>query len=183
MVRGVEGQRAERAGEAVSALPAWKKFGWKKPGPKKGAGRRGTVRYVKGKARSIHPERGEYVVVWSVEKKKTCYEHRLIWERVHGPIKPGFEINHINGIKNDNRLENLELVTRAGNQRHAVRSGLLPKPPRGSHTKLTRAQVEEIKRDYVPRIVSHTVLAKRYRVNPETVARILRGEVNEAFYR
>lgn len=51
--------------------------------------------------------------------------HRLIWEAVNGPIPAGLFINHINGVKTDNRLINLELVTIPGNLAHARRTGLL----------------------------------------------------------
>lgn len=50
--------------------------------------------------------------------------HRLIWEVVHGPIPDGMQINHINGIKTDNRIANLELVTPSENLTHAYRVGL-----------------------------------------------------------
>ena len=56
--------------------------------------------------------------------------HRLVWEAVHGPVPEGYEINHINGIKNDNRLANLELVTHQENMQHAKRTGLTPKSTR-----------------------------------------------------
>lgn len=50
--------------------------------------------------------------------------HRIVWESVHGPVPDGFELNHINGVKDDNRIANLELVTRGENIAHAYRLGL-----------------------------------------------------------
>ena len=44
--------------------------------------------------------------------------HRVIWEYYNGKIKEGLQINHKNGIKDDNRIENLELVTAKQNVHH-----------------------------------------------------------------
>jgi hypothetical protein len=52
--------------------------------------------------------------------------HRVIWEALHGPIPDGFEVNHKNGLKSDNRIANLELVTHAANMEHARDTGLIP---------------------------------------------------------
>lgn len=41
---------------------------------------------------------------------RTKLAHRIIWEMHNGPIPEGMEIDHINHIKDDNRLENLRLV-------------------------------------------------------------------------
>ena len=46
-------------------------------------------------------------------KKKHFYLHRLAWIYVHGNVPPF--IDHINGIKGDNRIQNLRPVTKSQN--------------------------------------------------------------------
>lgn len=55
---------------------------------------------------------------------KTAYVHRVVYEAFVGPIPKGYDINHENGIKTDNRVENLTAVSRSENQLHAYRNGL-----------------------------------------------------------
>lgn len=47
-------------------------------------------------------------------------EHRLAWFYVHGEM-PKHEIDHINQIRDDNRISNLRQVTRSENQRNKTR--------------------------------------------------------------
>lgn len=44
-------------------------------------------------------------------------EHRLVWLWVHG-VFPENEIDHINGVRDDNRIENLREATKAQNQQN-----------------------------------------------------------------
>lgn len=41
--------------------------------------------------------------------------HRIVWEMHYGKIPEGFEIDHINHIRSDNRIENLRIVSRSEN--------------------------------------------------------------------
>ena len=42
---------------------------------------------------------------------KLMREHRVIFEMFNGAIPVGMDIDHINGIRDDNRIENLRLAT------------------------------------------------------------------------
>lgn len=44
--------------------------------------------------------------------------HRHIWEQLVGPIPDGYQIDHINGIRHDNRLDNLRCVPVKTNNRN-----------------------------------------------------------------
>ena len=55
---------------------------------------------------------------FTLKTRKQRFEHVLVWEAVHGPVPPGFEIHHKNGDKLNNRLENLKLVTRLEHKRY-----------------------------------------------------------------
>jgi hypothetical protein len=51
--------------------------------------------------------------------------HILVALAFVGPRPDGYEVNHKNGIKTDNRPANLEWMTSGENSRHAARMGLL----------------------------------------------------------
>jgi len=52
---------------------------------------------------------------------KRYLEHRLVWEQAYGPLAPGWVVHHLNGIKLDNRLENLcGMLQRTHNPRLVV---------------------------------------------------------------
>jgi len=42
-------------------------------------------------------------------------QHRIVWETFNGDIPTGYEIDHINTIKTDNKLENLRVCTKSEN--------------------------------------------------------------------
>ena len=67
----------------------------------------------------------QIVVLFNNEGKRKTYQvHRVVWEAVTGTqIPQGYEINHRNEIKTDNRFfENLELVTHKENMNYGSRT-------------------------------------------------------------
>lgn len=72
------------------------------------------------------------------------YVHRLVAEA----FLPRLEVNHKNGIKTDNRLENLEWMTTSQNVLHAkqVLKVYAPKGEKSPQAKLTENDVREIKK-------------------------------------
>ena len=56
---------------------------------------------------------------WTVRLDNKSYTvHTVIYEMFFGPIPKGKVIDHINGIKTDNRVSNLRVVDRRTNQRN-----------------------------------------------------------------
>ena len=55
---------------------------------------------------------GYLYVGFRKNRKLKCFKiHRLVYEAFYGEIPQGMQVNHINEIKSDNRLENLNLMT------------------------------------------------------------------------
>lgn len=77
-----------------------------------------------------------------LHNKKKAYRHRvhtLVMAAFVGPRQVGMEVNHKNSIRTDNRLQNLEYVTRRQNIHHARDLGKMA-------WKLTPEKVLEIRR-------------------------------------
>jgi len=67
---------------------------------------------------------GYFVFDLSSPNKRMHYQHRLMAETFIPNPEFKSDVNHINGNKQDNRLENLEWATRSENIKHAHRLGL-----------------------------------------------------------
>lgn len=96
------------------------------------------------------------------------YAHRAIWEAVFGPIPAGMEINHINGNRADNRLHNLEVVTRRENISHAIRLGRIKCGEDAPNAKLSADRVREARKRVAAGEPKRRV-ATEFGVDPKTL--------------
>ena len=107
-------------------------------------------------------------------KKTSATVHRLASECFLGKRPTGHQVNHKNGIKTDNRVENLEWVTPKENIHHSM---LLPNYPRGpihGMSKLDYGDVVKIKElsrcGFTQRIIS-----KKFGISQSNVSQIIKG--------
>lgn len=72
-----------------------------------------SVRKYKG---SVYPNGYMHVYL----NGNSDYVHRIVWKAFYGDIPDGYEIDHINTIRSDNRLENLRLVSSKQNKNNPL---------------------------------------------------------------
>ena len=116
------------------------------------------------------------------------YVHRLVAEAFVKNKYNKEQVNHINGIKGDNRAGNLEWVTPSENIRHAIETGLLKykkkekiikesKHSKGENvngSKLTPEQVIEIRVLWDFRELKQVEIAEKFGVDSTTINDIIR---------
>ena len=101
--------------------------------------------------------------------------HRLVAQHFLPDWNPGLEVNHIDGNRDNNRADNLEMCTHQRNMEHAIAGGLKRDYGEKSvNAKLTNGQAEEIRVRYSSGQASQNSLAKQYGVSRQTVSAIIR---------
>jgi len=110
------------------------------------------------------------VVLRKNNKSKSVTVHSLV---ANGFLKRHTEclqINHIDGVKTNNRLDNLEFVTRSENMKHASMNGL-------RMVKLTPTEAFEIKELYEKTDLKQKEIGIIYGVSKQNVSEICRNTI------
>jgi len=84
------------------------------------------VRTFRGRLLKPFITKSGYVhVCFKVDGRVKCFmRHRLVAAAFIGPRPDGMQVNHKNGVKDDNRVENLEYLTPSQNVKHSFRIGI-----------------------------------------------------------
>lgn len=110
-------------------------------------------------------------------KPKTTAIHRVVAEAFLGENPDNLYVNHIDGDKTNNRLDNLEYVTPKENALHAFKTGLNKSGENHPNSKLRNRDIILIK--LLQKLgYTDTDLANRFNVHPRTIRRVFSREPN-----
>lgn len=114
-------------------------------------------------------------VLHAAGEKQQVSIHRAVCIAFHGPGTEGQQVNHLNGIKDDNRAENLAWCTPSENQRHAVATGLSAFGEHHHNAKIDAYTVGLIRDGYAS---GKTIkeLHERYHISRTQIGRIIRRQ-------
>ena|SRR3990167_1367640 len=98
--------------------------------------------------------------------------HRLMARAFFGESE--LHVNHLDGIKTNNRLENLKYVTHMENMKHRSEMGLSPRGEKSGTNKLKSIQLPFI-RQMIAEGSSFAKIAKMFNVSSTTISKIANG--------
>lgn len=105
----------------------------------------------------------------------TIKVHRIIAQTFIDNPENKSEVNHINEVKDDNRIENLEWASKKENSDLWVKNGCKGKliGEKIGTAKLTEKEVLEMRAKFIPKIYGRKKLAEEYKVSILTVKDII----------
>lgn len=109
-------------------------------------------------------------------RKKTYSIHRLVAKYFLNNDENLPQVNHIDGNKLNNNVENIEWCNNSHNQKHAWDNNLQPRLRSVKNRVLTIEQAKEIRKIYYEEKTSQRKLAQRYSVSKTTIADLLSGK-------
>lgn len=122
----------------------------------------------------VHPQGYRSVILSGRGKRKTVLVHALVLGAFIGQCPPGNEGRHLNGVRSDNRLENLAWGTSSENEYDKLKTGTMQHGSRNGHAKLSEKDVLDI-RQRNANGESQRALAVAYGVSQPQISRLITG--------
>lgn len=116
--------------------------------------------------------RGYHRVVMTINKKQVArLVHRLVCQAFLLRFDSGKQVNHIDGDKSNNRIDNLEMVTNMQNRQHAKRMGLIAKGESHGGSKIKSKHVAQIRA--LKGSTTYKKIGTRFGISAPSVSRII----------
>lgn len=143
------------------------------------------LQFISGKLLKLHRDRSGYFQVY------LCHNYHVELKSVHHIVAKSFLpppegkigsqlncycLNHVDGNKHNNCHDNLEWITHAENQQHAIDNGLFNSSGSQTQSKLTEAQVLEIWELLAEKRLSDRQIALCFDVSTKTIQKIKHGK-------
>lgn len=130
---------------------------------------------------SLDRENGYQLVCLSLGSRGSqCYVkiHRAVAQTFIPNPNNLPQVNHIDGDKENNYVNNLEWVTSQENIIHAYKNGLNQTGEKSVSSKLTHGDIEYIRSNHIPKDkeFGSAALAKKYGVHPSTISKIVHNK-------
>lgn len=119
---------------------------------------------------------GYYSVVLCKEKQKTKTIHRLVAETFIPNPNNYPCVNHKNGIKTDNRIENLEWCTYRENTKHAIDVIQTNKGPVGNKNHCKQISQYDLQHNFIRKWDSLTSASKYLNITPSAISQCLNNK-------
>lgn len=133
------------------------------------SGRPGIIKLCRSKKGYLR------TTLWFGKNRKTMTVHRVVSLVFIDNPKDLKEVNHIDGDKENNAVQNLEWCTRGGNIKHAYKQGLRSaQGGNNANAKLKESDVLKIRgvfaKEKTPTFKS---IAQEYKVSPSTIKKVV----------
>ena len=140
----------------------------------------GLIRNSSGRQIGLYKNHNGYLLARLSGPRKEVRVHRVVAEAfVENPLSLPF-VNHIDCIRDNNSVKNLEWCTQWSNLNHSQKLGRMQRDywsgKRSPNANLDDKTVAKIRQEYAAGGVSWQLLAEKYGTNKRTIGRIVSGE-------
>ena len=115
-----------------------------------------------------------HVTLYSNKKPRKFLVHRVVAFAFLGDKSDNLEINHKNKMRSDNRLENIEWVTRSYNAHHKYKTYQYPQGSMNCRSKLSEETVMKIK-FYAKNGIRTCDISRKLNIHQSTISEIKQG--------